>query len=141
MGVEVDAAWLMGTTGFAFMARAERNGHFGTVDWFDWRTVFPEALAQCGCQCTQVCPIRQADEQVSEAKLQEARAEIKRAIDAGTSVISFSICDMAWGAIVGYDDDQQVYDVLGPSEIGCTSETGTLTYGNCRFIKEALRTT
>lgn len=109
------AAWLMGVTGFAFMFRAQtdRCGHFGTAMWFDWGTVCPEALAQCGWQCTQFIRFQQEEESVDEEMVQEARAAIRTAIDGGTPVISWGIHDMAWGVIVGYDDSQQLYDVLG----------------------------
>ena len=133
MGEDVIPAWLTGVSGFAFRARAQTDGHghFGTAMWFDWRTVCPAALAQCGWQCTQFAHFQQRGEPESEQTHQGAHTAITTAIEAGTPVLSFSIHDMEWGVIVGYDDDRRAYDVLGKTGM-CRweHEPAGLTYSN-----------
>ena len=114
MGREVDPAWLMGVTGFAFRAIAQIEMTLSTVQWFHWETVCPEAIEQCGWQCTHVSHRGEAG---SEEQRREAHREIVKAIDRGVPAIAWDIGDFEWGVLVGYDDERQSYDALACSNM------------------------
>ena len=114
MGRDVDPAWLMGITGFAFRAIAQIEMTLSTVQWFDWETVCPEAIEQCGWQCVHVSHRGDAG---SEEKRREAHREIVNAIDRGVPAIAWDIGDFEWGVLVGYDDERQSYDALSCSNM------------------------
>ena len=108
---EVDFAWLMGVTGFAFRVFMNENLCPSAMSMFDFSAVLPEAVEQAGYHCTYVS--RMWDEKALEKERQEqAHVAIAEGIEEGRPAVVWDVADCEWGLIVGYDDKRRVYMTL-----------------------------
>ncbi|UCG51000.1 MAG: hypothetical protein JSW58_12465 [Candidatus Latescibacterota bacterium] len=111
MGAEVDPAWLMGTTGFAFRIFVNEVMCPSAMSVFSWAAILPEAVEQSGYSCHYVSRLWDEGDKEQERKAQ-AHDAIVEGINRGVPAIVWDIAEAEWGLIVGYDEENQSYDTL-----------------------------
>lgn len=108
---ELDPAWLMGSSAFAFRSFVNETFCPSAMSIFNWSAVLPEAVEQAGYRCVYVS--RMWDEEgVERERREEAHAAIIEGIDRGAGAIVWDIHDDEWGLIIGYDEKRGSYDTL-----------------------------
>ena len=108
---QVDFAWLMGVTGFAFRVFMNKNLCPSAMSMFDFSAVLPEAVEQAGYHCGYVS--RMWDEEALEKERREqGHLAIAEEIEQGRPAIVWDVADCEWGLIVGYDNKRKVYMTL-----------------------------
>jgi hypothetical protein len=107
---DLDPAWLMGASAFAFRSFVNENFCPSAMSVSDW-SVLPEAVRQAGYHCVYVERLWHESEQEQERR-EQAHAAIAEGIDRGAGAVVWDAYDDDWGLIVGYDDEKKSYVVL-----------------------------
>jgi hypothetical protein len=108
---ELDAAWLMGSSGFAFRSFVCQTFCPSAMSIFNWSAALPEAVEQAGYHCTYVS--RMWDEEaLEEAKRGEAHAAIVEGVERGAPAIAWDVHGCEWGLITGYDEGERSYQTM-----------------------------
>jgi hypothetical protein len=108
---QVDPAFLMGVSGFAFRIWINEVFCPSALSIFDWESIIPEAVRQAGRECLHIT--RMWHEEVwEEPRRAQAHEAILEAIEADRPVIAWNVAEPEWGLIIGYDKAAATYDVL-----------------------------
>ncbi|UCH83500.1 MAG: hypothetical protein JSW50_13735 [Candidatus Latescibacterota bacterium] len=111
LGTDVDPAWLMGTSGFAFRILTNEVMCPSAASVFNWIPTLAETFEQSGYQCVYIS--RLWHEQDKEAaRREEAHQAIVAAVDRGVPAVVWDVAEAEWGLITGYDDRRQLYETL-----------------------------
>jgi hypothetical protein len=108
---EVDPAWLMGGSGFAFRIFMNETMCPSAMSIFNWSSILPEAVEQAGYDCVYVTRLWDEDE-VEEERRVEAHVAIVEGIDRGAPAIVWDLAGVEWGLIIGYDERRVTYATL-----------------------------
>ena len=108
---ELNPAWLMGSSAFAFRIFINETMCPSAMSVFDYSAILPEAVEQAGYRCRYISRYWDEDE-VEEMRRKEAQAAIFSAINRGVPAIVWDIFDDEWGLIIGYDEEKRSYDTL-----------------------------
>jgi hypothetical protein len=107
---DIDPAWLMGSSAFAFRIIINETNCPSAMSIFDW-SFLPEAVKQMGLRCNYISRLWHEGDKEEERK-QEAHQAIIEAIDRGVPAVVWDINDVEWGLIIGYDTDKNRYETL-----------------------------
>jgi hypothetical protein len=108
---DLDPAWLMGSSAFAFRTYANEILCPSAMSVFDFSAILPEAIEQSGHRAVYVYRYWN-DEANEEARRKESQAAIVAGIDRGAPAVVWDVFDAEWGLIVGYDLDEKRYQTL-----------------------------
>jgi hypothetical protein len=108
IGADVDPAYLMGTTAFAFRIWVNKLMCPSAMSVFTWSAILTEAVEQAGFHCVYIDRTWDEDDKEQE-KREQARAEIIKRIDSGIPAIAWDVANAEWGLIIGYDNEKQSY--------------------------------
>jgi hypothetical protein len=108
---ELDPAWLMGSSAFAFRLFINQIMCPSAMSIFNWADLLPEAVEQAGYKCAYVSRMWNENE-TEEQRRREAHAAIVDGIDRGAPAIAWDVAHCEWGTITGYDEDAQAYHAL-----------------------------
>lgn len=111
IGVDVDPAYLMGTSAFAFRIWINKIMCPSAMSIFKWSVILTEAVEQTGFHCVYIDRMWDEDDKEQE-KREQARAEIIKRIDLGIPAIAWDVAKAEWGLITGYDNEKQLYSTL-----------------------------
>ncbi len=119
---DLDPAWLMGVSGFAFRININEVFCPSAFSIFSFDKVLPEAVEQMGYQCEYISRLwDQTDRE--EEKRAEAHDKIVGWINNGVPAVSWDVAEVEWGLVTGYDDKKELYTTLT-----CKGEMSTLPY-------------
>jgi hypothetical protein len=108
---DLDPVWLMGSSGFAFRIFINEIMCPSAMSMFSFEDVLPNAVEQAGYNSIYVQ--RMWDEtDKEEIKRKEAHHQIIEGVERGVPAIVWDLCDVEWGLIVGYDNEQEFYHIL-----------------------------
>jgi hypothetical protein len=108
---ELDPAYLMGTSAFAFRIFMNSSLCPSAMSMFDFSAVLPEAIEQAGYQCAYVS--RMWDEkELKEQRQAEGHAAIVQGINQDRPAVVWDVAECEWGLIVGYDEKRKFYRTL-----------------------------
>jgi hypothetical protein len=108
---ELDPAWMMGASGFAFRIFANKVMCPSAMSVFDFSSILPQSVEQNGYHCNYISRYW-GEAHIEKNKQQEAHIEIVKAIDRNVPAIVWDIANVEWGLIIGYDEEKQIYDTL-----------------------------
>ena len=108
MDGEIDAAWIQGSSAFAFRIVMSQSLCMSGTDWWDWKSIAPKALDQLGYDCRY---IDVGGEQLAK-KIPELHKEIVKSVNKGVPVFAYNAHKFCWSLIVGYDDNAKQYHTL-----------------------------
>ena len=108
---DVDPAWLMGSSGFAFRVFMNEGMCPSAMSIFNWSSILPEAVEQAGYECVYVTRLWDEDD-VEEERRGQAHVAIVEGIDRGAPAIVWDLAGVEWGLIVGYDERSATYATL-----------------------------
>lgn len=108
---QLNPAWLMGASGFAFRIFANKVMCPSAMSVFDFSTILPESVEQNGYYCNYISRYWE-ETHIEKDKQKEAHIEIVKAIDRNIPAIVWDIAHVEWGLIIGYDETKQIYDTL-----------------------------
>ncbi len=105
---DLDPAWMMGTSGFAFRIFVCSDFCPSAMSQFQFSKILPESVAQAGYQPIYV--ERMWEEKGKEKERQDrAHSEIIEAIERGVPAITWDAANVEWGLIIGYDNEKKSY--------------------------------
>jgi hypothetical protein len=123
VGADVDPAWLVGASAFAFRIWVNEVMCPSAMSIFNWSAILPEAVEQAGYRCVYLS--RMWDEGDKEqVRREQAHAAIVEGIDKGVPAVVWDIADAEWGVIIGYNEDSQTYETLT-----CKGKRSSLAFG------------
>jgi hypothetical protein len=108
---ELDAAWLMGSSAFAFRIFINEVMCPSAMSVFNWSSVLPEAVRQAGYDCIYVSRMWDETEE-EEEKRKQAHTAIVEGIDRGVPAVVWDIADCEWGLVIGYHQENRAYKTL-----------------------------
>ncbi len=108
---DLDPAWLMGASAFAFRIFINETMCPSAMSIFDWSAILPQAIEQTGRDCIYVSRMWDEGDKEKE-KREEARAAIVEGIDRGVPAVVWDIDDSEWGLIIGHDEKKRSYKTL-----------------------------
>jgi hypothetical protein len=108
MDGEIDAAWIQGSSAFAFRIVMSETLCMSGTDWWDWRGIATKALDQLGYDCRY---IDVGGEQLAK-KMPELHKEIANSVNKGVPVFAYNAHKFCWSLIVGYDDNAKQYHTI-----------------------------
>lgn len=108
---DLDPAWLMGSSAFAFRINVSGDLCPSAMSIFDWAVDLPEAVEQAGYVSNHI--VRLWNEgNLEEARRAEAHAAMVAGIDRGAPAVVWDVHDTEWGLVIGYNDETQTYATL-----------------------------
>jgi hypothetical protein len=111
LDAELNPAWLMGVSGFAFRIFANKVMCPSAMSVFDFSAILPESVEQNGYHCNYISRYWE-EAHIEKNKQREAHIEIVKAIDRNIPAIVWDIAHVEWGLIIGYHEEKQIYDTL-----------------------------
>ena len=108
---DIDPAWVMGTSGFAFRIWVSKVLCPSAMSVFDWANILPEAVELNGFHARHISRFWGEGDKEEERR-EEARKAIISAVDQGIPAIAWDVSDCEWGLIIGYDLETQEYQAL-----------------------------
>jgi len=103
VGIEVDAPWLFGTTGYAFMMNLSTGAMVAGPTWWNFASVLPRTM-NMGIDCSEYVYSRYGDPDFSEKK-EKAIALVKRSWDEGIPAYSAEFGFPEFFTIAGYSEE------------------------------------
>jgi hypothetical protein len=111
IGADVDPAYLMGASAFAFRIWIHELMCPSAMSVFKWSVILPEAIEQAGFHCVYIDRMWEDGDKEQERR-EQAHAEIIKRIDSGIPAIAWDVAKVEWGLIIGYDNEKQSYSTL-----------------------------
>ena len=108
---DVDPAWLMGASAFAFRIWINEVMCPSAMSIFNWSAILPEAVEQAGYRCIYVSRMWDEGDQ-EKTRREQAHEAIVEAIDSGVPAVVWDVADVEWGLITGYNHEKQLYQTL-----------------------------
>lgn len=111
IGVDIDPAYLMGTSAFAFRIWGNKVMCPSAMSIFNWSVILTEAVEQAGFHCVYIDRMWDENDKEQERR-EQARLEIVKRIDSGIPAITWDVAQAEWGLITGYDSEKQLFSIL-----------------------------
>jgi hypothetical protein len=108
---EIDPAWLMGSSAFAFRIIVNETMCPSAMSIFNWSPILSEAGQQSGFQAKYISRLWHESDHESERRA-KAHLAIMEGIDTGIPAVVWDIADDEWGLIVGYNTLTRRYKTL-----------------------------
>lgn len=108
---DVDPAWLMGASAFAFRMFVCETLCPSAMSCFNWDPILPEAVEQAGYECIYVSRMWEEDA-VEKERREKAHTAIVEGISRGVPAVVWDVAGCEWGLIVGYDENGRFYNIL-----------------------------
>jgi hypothetical protein len=108
---DIDPAWLMGSSAFAFRIFVNENLCPSAMSIFDFSAILPETIEQSGYHALYICRYWN-DEANEQIRREEAQRAIIAGIDRRVPAVVWDVFDAEWGLIIGYDSARKVYHIL-----------------------------
>jgi hypothetical protein len=108
---ELNPAWLMGSSAFAFRIFVNETLCPSAMSMFSFKEVLPAAVEQAGYNCIYSQRMWNETDKEEEKRRNSHKAVIE-GLDRAVPSIVWDLFDAEWGLIIGYDNEKELYYIL-----------------------------